>query len=219
MNFQEWSTLRAAAVRPLGPDDLRRITPSIRDFVHAVATQRRALAVIAESSAQVEAAAANPSIIKGHLERLCAAASATSVSAIAVCTDPTRGGSYEALAHASSLFDGPLLANDLIVSRHQLYAARLAGADAVLLTAAVAAAGELKAQIEIAGSMHVAAPVEVATDTELSAALQAGARVVLIPDALLSKVPRNVVAIVRGVAVAPYQGKADALWVPVAPAD
>jgi indole-3-glycerol phosphate synthase len=228
MELPDWTAARTQRLRRLGAAEVSGLMPSARDFIQAVSTHRSALAVIAElARATPEEGVLDPAL---DVEKLCRLANEAAVSALAVATDPILcQGDDLLLASASRLFEGPLLMRDLVVGRDQLYGARLLGADAVLLTAAALPASELKACIEIAGSMHMATPVEVASGGELTVALAAAARVVVIPafkgsalhlalaDDLLPKVPRNVVAIVRGPFatpedLTPLRGRADALW-------
>src|SRR5439155_1066489 len=75
----------------------------------------------------------------------------------------------------------PSIVRDLVLFEEQVYAARLAGADAVLLTAAAVSAGELKKLVEIAASMHMAAPVEVRSAEEVATASACGARHAVVP--------------------------------------
>jgi len=103
------------------------------------------------------------------------------------------------------------------------------GADAVLLTASVLNAGEVRTFMEICSSMHMAAPIEVRSETELSAAVDCGARIVVLPafaeaelsldpaKALLPKVPRTLTVLVRGPFAAredfePLRGLSDGIW-------
>jgi indole-3-glycerol phosphate synthase len=215
-------------LRRAGGVDVRALTPTVRDFTQRVATQKQALAVIAELA---RATPEEGPLQALDVEALCRAADATDVSALAVATDPVQcQGDLLLLAQASRAFEGPLLMRDLVVSRDQLYAGRLHGADAVLLTAGALSVGELKACIDISASMHVAAPVEVRTAAELDASLAAGARIIVIPafkaaaldlalaDALLPRLPRTAVAVVRGPFASPddlrnVRGRADAVWI------
>src|SRR5258708_34212776 len=48
MEIQSWIARKRESLRTLGPLATRNLTPSIRDFAHAVTTQRGELAVVAE---------------------------------------------------------------------------------------------------------------------------------------------------------------------------
>ena len=229
MEIQTWIARKRETLRTLGPLATRNLTPSIRDFAHAVTTQRGELAVVAEL------ARATPE--EGQIRRdiqtaeLASAFDAAGVSALAVATDSVLcEGSTADLQRVSSAVTVPVVARDLFLRSDQIYQARLFGADAVLLTAAAVRPDELRALMEIAASLHMAAPVEVRTESELSIALSVGARLVIIPafaqdslshegpDLLLPKVPRSITPIVRGPfgsleELESLRGRADAVWI------
>jgi indole-3-glycerol phosphate synthase len=200
---------RRAALRTLGPIDVRGVTPSIKDFQHSLAPYPGALAVIAElarATPEEGALAADYSA-----DTLVPLLDEAEVAAIAVAIDPACDGYERDLARAAAITTTPVLARDLVLTRDQLYAARLHGADAVLLTASVVPAGELKSMLEIASSMHLAAPIEVQSPEELATAVACGARWLVLPafdargalslaavEALLPSLPRTVSAIARG---------------------
>jgi indole-3-glycerol phosphate synthase len=230
VRLDDWKARKREELGHVPRVEARNITPSTRDFLQAVGTQRGSLAVIAEI------ARATPD--EGHLTEeldiadLRAAMDEASVSAIAVATDAVvclgTLSELTMVAHGSTT---PVLMHDLILSREQVYQARLAGADAVLLHAGALPAPELRTLLEIATSMHMAAPIEVASEEQLQMALAAGARAVVIPafgrhdepslaiaDALLPKVDKAHVAIVRGPFFSPQEfeplrGRADAIWI------
>jgi indole-3-glycerol phosphate synthase len=214
---------RAAAV------DVRNATPSIKDFRHAVTTQRGALAVVCEIARATpeEGLLANVLDLGGLVQALDAA----SVSAIAVATDSVACGGVELdLAQVARATSTPVIARDLFLVPDQVYRARLHGADAVLLIASALSTSQLRALMDIAASVHMAPVVEVASEAELSAASSVGARTVVIPafsgaglslstaDALLPKVPRSTTALVRGpfTSATEFQvlrSRADGIWI------
>lgn len=231
VSLSDWVALKKDELGRAARLDVRNVTPSMRDFTHAVSTQRSSLSVVAEL------ARATPE--EGHLvpvpdyQAMAAALDETDVAALAVATDKAVcQGSLPDLTMASRATASPVAQRDLVLVREQLYQARLAGADAALLHAEVLIPGDLKAFIEIAASMHMAAPVEVRTQAELELAASAGARVVVIPAfghphaglslelalELLPKVPRTVAPLVRGPfyrpeELEPLRGKADGVWI------
>lgn len=228
MELQEWIDRKRESLRILSPLSARNLTPSIRDFSLAVTTQRRFLAVVAEIARATPEEGALGEVKEPA--RLAEEFESCGAAAVAVATDEIAcGGSIQDLARASPVCSGPVVMRDLVLSREQLYRARLAGSDAVLLTAAAVEGGELRAMMEIASSMHMACPVEVRSEAELLRASQAGARLVVIPafekaalslelaNGLWSKLPRTVSCIVRGPFarpedLAPLRGRADAIW-------
>ncbi len=100
-------------------------------------------------------------------------------AAISVLTEPTFfDGSLEHLAAVRAVVDVPLLRKDFVVSEYQLLEAKAAGADAVLLIVAALRPVELKVLHDHATRMGLDVLVEVHDATELSIALDAGARIV-----------------------------------------
>jgi len=72
----------------------------------------------------------------------------------------------------------PLLRKDFLLDPYQLYEARAAGADAVLLIVAALDDAMLRGLLDLAHTLGMAALVEVHTADELERALAAGARIV-----------------------------------------
>ncbi len=72
----------------------------------------------------------------------------------------------------------PVLRKDFIFDPYQIVEARAAGADAILLIAAVLKGGELKTLLHVAGEWGLGALVEVHTDEELDRVLELGPTVV-----------------------------------------
>jgi len=100
-------------------------------------------------------------------------------AAISVLTEPTFfDGSLEHLAAVRSAVQCPVLCKDFLTTEFQLFEARAAGADAVLLIVAALDAAALRQLIARAGALGLAALVEVHDHDELDSAIQAGARIV-----------------------------------------
>jgi indole-3-glycerol phosphate synthase len=100
-------------------------------------------------------------------------------AAISILTEPTFfDGSLDHLAAVRQAVPLPLLRKDFIVSEYQLLEARVAGADAVLLIVSALRPVELKVLHEHAGRLGLDVLVEVHDATELSIAIDAGARIV-----------------------------------------
>lgn len=96
-------------------------------------------------------------------------------AALSVLTDARYfGGSLEFLRLARDAVSLPLLRKDFVLEAYQVDEARLHGADAVLLIAAVLAQGELARLRRYAASLGLDALVEVHDERELDAALGAG---------------------------------------------
>ncbi len=94
-------------------------------------------------------------------------------SAISVLTDEQYfGGSLEAMRLVAEIPGRPpLLRKDFIFHPYQIFEARLYGADAVLLIAAMLSAAQLSELYDTANELGMAALVEVHTAAELTSAL------------------------------------------------
>lgn len=96
--------------------------------------------------------------------------------ALSVLTEgPNFDGSLEDLRVARAACGLPVLRKDFILDRYQLYEARVAGADAVLLIVAALSASKLAALGENARGLGLDVLVEVHDGAELRVALDAGA--------------------------------------------
>ncbi|MCB9647156.1 MAG: indole-3-glycerol-phosphate synthase [Deltaproteobacteria bacterium] len=95
-----------------------------------------------------------------------------------LCDAPHFGGGYPLLASVRAQTDLPILAKDFVVDRYQLLEARAAGADAVLLMAAVVSPAELGRLLEAASALGLDALVEAHDADELAISLASGARVI-----------------------------------------
>ena len=99
--------------------------------------------------------------------------------AVSVLTEPAFfDGALDDLERVRTAVALPLLRKDFIVSEYQLFEARAAGADAVLLIAAALNDRTLKGFIEAAGACGLAVLVEAHDTIELYRALEAGATVI-----------------------------------------
>lgn len=72
----------------------------------------------------------------------------------------------------------PVLRKDFIYHEYQVYEARMAGADAILLIVGVLGDNDLRALRELAESLGMAALVEVHDEAETERALKSGARII-----------------------------------------
>jgi indole-3-glycerol phosphate synthase len=96
--------------------------------------------------------------------------------ALSVLTEgPNFDGSLEDLRTARAACGLPVLRKDFIVDPYQLYEARVAGADAVLLIVAALGASELRALRELARGLDLDVLVEAHDAVELRVALDAEA--------------------------------------------
>lgn len=100
-------------------------------------------------------------------------------AAISVLTEPTFfDGALEHLEAVRRAVDRPLLRKDFVVDEYQLFEARAAGADAILLIVAALEQPDLVRLQHRAWELGLAALVEVHDEDELARALDAGARLV-----------------------------------------
>ncbi|HEX9186680.1 MAG TPA: indole-3-glycerol phosphate synthase TrpC [Vicinamibacteria bacterium] len=100
-------------------------------------------------------------------------------AALSVLTDaPFFGGRMEHLVEARSACSLPVLRKDFVVDPWQVWEARAAGADAVLLIVAALGDAELRDLLAVAGEAGVDALVEVHDRAEIRRALAARARIV-----------------------------------------
>lgn len=100
-------------------------------------------------------------------------------AAMSVLTEPAHfGGSLEDLAAARTEVSLPILRKDFTVDALQVWEARAAEADGVLLIVRLVEDGVLRDLLGLSGELGMAALVEVHGGRELERALAAGARVV-----------------------------------------
>lgn len=100
-------------------------------------------------------------------------------SIVSVLTEPRCfGGSLEDLAAVRTAVSVPLLCKDFVISAYQLWEARAHGADMVLLIVAALDQNALVSLAERALSIGLVPLVEAHTETEVTRALEAGAKVI-----------------------------------------
>ena len=131
-------------------------------------------------------------------------------AAISVLTEPTFfDGALEHLQAVRAAVTVPLLRKDFVVSEYQLFEARAAGADAVLLIVAALSPAELASLAARASDLGLDALVEVHALDELAPAIDAGARIIGVnnrnlrtlhvdvraSEELIARIPRDVVAV------------------------
>ena len=104
---------------------------------------------------------------------------AAGAAALSVLCEPHRFlGGEEYLRAVRDIVDVPILYKDFLSTRYQIAAARAAGADVVLLIAAVLDDPTLKDLLDFARGLGLAALVETHDEDEIARAVQAGARIV-----------------------------------------
>ncbi|BAZ08036.1 indole-3-glycerol phosphate synthase TrpC [Calothrix sp. NIES-3974] len=144
--------------------------PPTRDFLAALRQGRTKPAIIAEvkkasPSKGVLREDFNPVEIAQQYER-------GGASCISVLTDQEFfQGSFENLVNIRASVDLPLLCKEFIIYPYQMYLARVRGADAVLLIAAILSDRDLQYFVKIAKALQMTALIEVHTLTELDRVL------------------------------------------------
>lgn len=144
--------------------------PAVRDFVAALRRGNTHPAVIAE----VKKASPSKGIIREDFDPVAIAQSYQKggASCISVLTDREFfQGSFDYLQQIRSSVDLPLLCKDFIVYPYQIYLARVRGADAILLIAAILNDKDLRYFLKIAKTLGMTALVEVHTLEELDRVL------------------------------------------------
>jgi indole-3-glycerol phosphate synthase len=156
--------------------ELAALEPPARDAVSAL-RRPDGISVIAEvkrasPSRGVLAAISDPAELASEYE-------AGGAHAISVLTEGRRfGGSLADLRSVRAAVDVPVLRKDFILTSYQLWEARQAGADMVLLIVAALEQPALVSLVERAESLGLTPLVEVHDTDEVDRAVDAGARVV-----------------------------------------
>jgi len=162
------------------PELKRRLrdAPPVRDFAAAISGKPgHPVRIIAE----FKRASPSKGPIRTDLDPVEVALGyeAAGASAISVLTDRTFfAGGLRDLERVRARSSVPLLRKDFTLDAYDIYEARSAGADAVLLIAAILDEGQLRELAKLAESLDMAALVEVHDEDELRRALAAGARVI-----------------------------------------
>lgn len=141
-----------------------------RDFLAALRQGRTQPAVIAE----VKKASPSKGVIRADFDPVAIAQSYEQGSAtcLSVLTDKKFfQGSFEYLRQIRAAVELPLLCKDFILYPYQMYYARLHGADAVLLIAAILPDKDLQYFLKIAATLGMTPLVEVHTLAELDRVL------------------------------------------------
>lgn len=150
--------------------------PPARDFRSALAAPNR-IGLIAE----VKKKSPSKGVLREDFDPVAIARTyaKAGASAVSVLTDAQFfDGHLTYLAEIREAVNLPLLRKDFTVDAYQIYQARLAGADAILLIVAILTLAQLREFIQIARSLNLASLVEVHTLEELQLALQADAEII-----------------------------------------
>ncbi|MEA5507082.1 indole-3-glycerol phosphate synthase TrpC [Halotia wernerae UHCC 0503] len=144
--------------------------PPTRDFVAALRQGKTTPALIAE----VKKASPSKGILRADFDPVAIALSYQQggASCLSVLTDVKffQGG-FDNLAKVRATVDLPLLCKDFIIYPYQMYLARIQGADAVLLIAAILSDQDLQYFTKIANTLNMVALIEVHSLVELDRVL------------------------------------------------
>jgi len=144
--------------------------PPTRDFLEALRASDRHPSLIAE----VKKASPSRGVIRADFDPVAIAQAYQTGGAtcLSVLTDAEFfQGSFDYLAQIRAAVDLPLLCKEFILYPYQMYLARVQGADAVLLIAAILSDKDLQYFTRIAHALGMNALVEVHTLTELDRVL------------------------------------------------
>jgi indole-3-glycerol phosphate synthase len=148
--------------------------PKPRDFVAALRAKRPA--IVAEiKRASPSKGDIMPGLDPAGIAREYVAAGA---AAISVLTDVHFKGTLDDLRAVRAFVDIPLLRKDFIFEPYQVYEARAAGADCILLIAAMLKEGELRSLAALASELGMAALVESHDAAEFALAGKIGAQLI-----------------------------------------
>jgi indole-3-glycerol phosphate synthase len=141
-----------------------------RNFLAALNAGKTQPALIAE----VKKASPSKGVIRADFDAVAIAQSyaAGGATCLSVLTDEKFfQGSFENLERVRAAVDLPLLCKEFIIYPYQMYRARIAGADAVLLIAAILEDQDLQYFLKIAKALSLTALIEVHTLAELDRVL------------------------------------------------
>jgi indole-3-glycerol phosphate synthase len=155
-----------------------RELPACLGFEKALTERKhRAVGLIAE----VKKASPSKGLIRSDFEPVNLALSYERAGAdcISVLTDTDYfQGSNDYLKAVRQAVNVPLLRKDFTIDEHQIYEARLIGADAILLIAAILSTQQMKHFLQLAADLGLDALVEVHDSAELERALELDTRLI-----------------------------------------
>lgn len=183
--------------------DVRNVRPSIRDFERYVTTERAELAVVGELrrkdpdhgplAAVPDAAAFAKEVADGG------------AYGVSVCVEDAYGGSLDDVRIVSAAVSVPVLAHGIVLDEQDLYRARDAGADAVVVHAALHDATRLTALRKAARSMRIEIVVLSFGEDDFAKALASEATLLAVSGSdlslaktLLARVPKGRAPILYG---------------------
>lgn len=163
--------VRRAVVSPMAIVAEAGRAPKPRDFIATLRAKRPAVV------AEIKRASPSKGDIMPGLDPAIVAREyvAAGAAAISVLTDVHFKGTLDDLRAVRAAVDVPLLRKDFIFEPYQVYEARAAGADCVLLIAAMLKEGELRSLAALARELGMATLVESHDAAEFALAVKIGA--------------------------------------------
>lgn len=149
--------------------------PATRDFLGVL--QKEELSLIAE----IKKASPSAGVIREDFDpvQLAKAYEENGAAAISVITDEKFfQGNLEHLKLAKETTSLPILKKDFVIDEDQIYEARIAGADAILLITSLLTDEQLKEFIKLAQYLDLDPMVEVHAEEELERALKTKAKII-----------------------------------------
>ncbi len=145
-----------------------------RDFIAALRARRPAII------AEIKRASPSKGDILPNLDPMTVAREyqACGAATISVLTDRHFKGTLDDLRAVREAVDLPLLRKDFIFHPYQIYEARAAGADGILLIVAMLKEGELRSLAALAREVKMAALIEVHNPGEFALASRIGAELI-----------------------------------------
>jgi indole-3-glycerol phosphate synthase len=145
-----------------------------RDFFAAVSRRGAVIAELKMRTPTIDSFAHSRSLLD-----LARTYDENGAAAISIVTDPDRfGTSYADIARVRAVTSRPVIAKDFVVDPYQLFEARAAGADAVLLIVRLLELDALRKYLDLAHELGMSVLVETHSESEILAALACGARIV-----------------------------------------
>jgi indole-3-glycerol phosphate synthase len=144
--------------------------PPTRDFVATLRQGQTKPALIAE----VKKASPSKGVLREDFDPVAIALSYQQggASCLSILTDVKFfQGSFDNLAKVRAAVDLPLLCKEFVIYPYQMYLARVQGADAILLIAAILSDQDLQYFLKIANNLKMAALIEVHSLAELDRVL------------------------------------------------
>ncbi|MEH1943311.1 MAG: indole-3-glycerol phosphate synthase TrpC [Nostoc sp.] len=148
-----------------------KVAPTVRNFLNALQENPNQPSLIAE----VKKASPSRGIIRADFDPVAIAQAYErgGAACLSVLTDQKFfQGSFDNLRRVRSQVALPLLCKEFIINSYQIYLARTAGADAVLLIAAILSDRELQDFLRVIHDLGMTALVEVHTLAELDRVLK-----------------------------------------------